>query len=963
VTNRDSDFIEDMSTPLSSLMSTELVVARDNVTLEEANSIMRTSKKAKLPIVNEKFELCGLISRSDLLKNREYPFASKDRNKQLLVGAAIGTREADKERLEALVAAGLDVIVIDSAQGDSKYQIDMIRHVRERYPGLEIIGGNVVTCEQAKNLIRAGVHGLRVGMGVGSIWSATRSKQWCCALAGAGAGIQLLTALCFCFFLYVDSFDSTTQEVCAVGRPQASAVHNVSAYAAKYGIPVIADGGISQVGHIMKALACGASCVMMGSLLAGTHEAPGDYFFGGANSNVRLKTYRGMGCLAPESLVLVANQPLSAAAAKDVTLPFRSVAAKDVQAGDQLFGGADGALVTVSKVELDLPPAELFKISTTLGDYDVTANHYLTASWRFGPQMTLTAMQQAELQELDGDSAPTHWLSVSWWAYDGKGSMPVLQTKKVPCRHSTAAESAEEDSLADAAALSHVVEVAEEQDAFAAFQAAEAGSTDKKSASACAAMQLQRSEVFVGTSAQIKEQGHALLLAMRKQLLEQGKSMLRVGSLIELQTSDVIAHWQNPLCMDDSNGRAALSVATIALPTLASSVSAFDQAMLQQGVLRDNAKIMALLQAAGAQATPVHKACSLVAADGGAFMPLQQMLSVHGNEVDIKIAYQLLNNPLVPEGLSTLTKDGEVSMTYLHLDAAHERLGLQLSADTGLMTTELSPLSSAAENAFVSKYNEVCRSSMLSLLQAGVERVVAFGRYTRYRWLTDAASLGDVTGSVVSSTPFSVAAGVNGLRVVYQPCDGAARTTEVLFASHPCHADRLDEMTLAVGLVHGVPVAQLQGLQAEQPARFVSVPTLVAGGVSKIVNIVCEGVDEELKRYSLPSSSSSSLAILTHNSIEAMNKGSSTRYLSDKEKLKVAQGVSGAVVDKGSLHKFLPYLALGVRHGMQDLGTRDLNELAEARHEKRLRFELRTPAAQKEGGIHSLYSYEKTLYA
>jgi hypothetical protein len=346
-------------------------------------------------------------------------------------------------------------------------------------------------------------------------------------------------------------------------------------------------------------------------------------------------------------------------------------------------------------------------------------------------------------------------------------------------------------------------------------------------------------------------------------------------------------------------------------------------------------------------------------------MPLQQALSSRGHEVGIKLVYQLLNNPLVPEGLSTLTKDGEVSMTYLHLDAAHERLGLQLSAETGLMTTELSPLPSAADNAAASvgKYNEVCRTSMLSLLQVGVERVVAFGRYTRYRWLTDAASLGDVTGSVVSATPFSVAVGVNGLRVVYQPCDGAARTMEVLFASHPCHADRLGEMALAVGLAHGVPVAQLQGLQAGQPARFVSVPTLVAGGVSKIVNIVCEGVDEELKRYSLPSSSSSSLAILTHNSIEAMNKGSSTRYLSDKEKLKVAQGVSGAVVDKGSLHKFLPYLALGVRHGMQDLGTRDLNELAEARQEKRLRFELRTPAAQKEGGIHSLYSYEKTLYA
>lgn len=199
VTNRDTDFIEDNTTPLEKVMSTDLVVAKDTVSLEEANQIMKQSKKAKLPIVNERYELCGLISRSDLLKNREYPNASKDANKQLLVGAAIGTRPEDRERLAALVEAGLDVIVIDSSQGDSKYQIDMVRWIVDTYPGLDIIGGNVVTCDQAMNLIRAGVHGLRVGMGVGSSQSegthARRPQRNTFHWEARG-----LTPVCFCVF-------------------------------------------------------------------------------------------------------------------------------------------------------------------------------------------------------------------------------------------------------------------------------------------------------------------------------------------------------------------------------------------------------------------------------------------------------------------------------------------------------------------------------------------------------------------------------------------------------------------------------------------------------------------------------------------------------------------------------------------------------------------------------------------
>lgn len=271
VTGRDIESC-DTNELLSHVMTPrdELITCTTQATLDEVKTMMRRNKKGRIPIVDADDNLVSLVCRRDMRSIIENPEASLDAAERLRCGAAIGTRETDKTRVQALHDQGIDCICIDSSQGNSTYQLDMIQWIRREYPELQIIGGNVVTHAQADNLMRAGVNALRIGMGAGSI--------------------------------------CTTQTVCAVGRGQMSAIYDVnwarrnhiqrdrvlSLNSIDPNISLIADGGIRNSGDIMKALAAGADTVMLGSLLAGTEETPGEYVYKGGRQQ---KCYRGMGSI------------------------------------------------------------------------------------------------------------------------------------------------------------------------------------------------------------------------------------------------------------------------------------------------------------------------------------------------------------------------------------------------------------------------------------------------------------------------------------------------------------------------------------------------------------------------------------------------------------------------------------------------------------------------------------------
>ncbi|SIT91303.1 IMP dehydrogenase [Pontibacter indicus] len=257
ITNRDLRFEKDLTQKVTAVMTSEnLITAARGTDLAKAEDILQQYKIEKLPVVDENGKLVGLITYKDILKKKDRPFACKDEHGRLRVGAAVGVTPDVMDRIKALVEAGVDVISVDTAHGHSKGVLDVVRNIKENFPDLEVIAGNVATAEGAKALADAGADAVKVGVGPGSI--------------------------------------CTTRVIAGIGVPQLSAVMEAARGLQGTGVPVIADGGIKFSGDVVKALAGGASTVMVGSLLAGTEEAPGEMII---YEGRKFKTYRGMGSI------------------------------------------------------------------------------------------------------------------------------------------------------------------------------------------------------------------------------------------------------------------------------------------------------------------------------------------------------------------------------------------------------------------------------------------------------------------------------------------------------------------------------------------------------------------------------------------------------------------------------------------------------------------------------------------
>ena len=258
ITNRDLKFETDFTKKISESMTSEnLITAKEGITLEEAKDILARARKEKLPIVDDNYNLVGLITIKDIEKTIKYPLAAKDSQGRLLCGAGVGITGDILDRVEALVNAKVDVVVLDSAHGHSKNVLDCLKKVKNAFPELDVIAGNVATGEGTKALIEAGADAVKVGIGPGSI--------------------------------------CTTRVVAGIGIPQISAVMDSYEVARYYGIPIIADGGIKYSGDMTKAIAAGGDVCMMGSIFAGCDESPGEFEI---YQGRKFKVYRGMGSIA-----------------------------------------------------------------------------------------------------------------------------------------------------------------------------------------------------------------------------------------------------------------------------------------------------------------------------------------------------------------------------------------------------------------------------------------------------------------------------------------------------------------------------------------------------------------------------------------------------------------------------------------------------------------------------------------
>ncbi len=258
VTNRDLRFEHNLDQPIQNIMTKRerLITVKENASREEARALMHKHRIERVLVVNDAFELCGLITVKDILKSSEHPQACKDKLGRLRVGAAIGVGEGTDERATLLVEAGVDILIVDTAHGHSQGVLDRVKWVKKNFPNVDVIGGNIATGAAAKALLDHGADGVKVGIGPGSI--------------------------------------CTTRMVAGVGVPQITAIQNVAEALLGSGVPLIADGGIRYSGDIAKAIAAGAHVVMLGGLFAGTEEAPGEVeLFQGRS----YKSYRGMGSL------------------------------------------------------------------------------------------------------------------------------------------------------------------------------------------------------------------------------------------------------------------------------------------------------------------------------------------------------------------------------------------------------------------------------------------------------------------------------------------------------------------------------------------------------------------------------------------------------------------------------------------------------------------------------------------